>query len=56
MPETKSKLHVLHFHDCPRCGEGNAYYDRPGSMKCDHCRKLVKMTKASEPFEDPSLD
>ena len=58
MPKTKSKpkMHILHFHDCPKCGEGNAYYDRPGPMRCDHCGTWVKMSQASEPFFDPVLD
>lgn len=57
MPETRSpRMHILHFHDCPGCGEGNAYYDRPEEMDCDHCGTRVPMTQASQPFEDAALD
>ena len=48
--------HQLFFHPCQSCGEGNAYYDRPGAIACDHCGAECKAGPAGHPFEDPALD
>ena len=35
---------TLAAHVCPECGEGNAFYDAPGAIKCYGCGKLVART------------